>query len=340
MSRAVRAITAVLAGATGCALEPNPDFYREEFAFAVISDWDGAEDPLRNVVCHIRARPDVALVLGTGGIADHAFVRDALRDGGCAGASLPYFPVVGSEELSAVNPVPAFIDEIAMEDIVGMTAFERGPVRVDGGPSNAYTFAYHGARFTVVDTHDGPTTDAGISPESEQMRWLDALPVAAHERPTFVFGHLPLVRHEYYGQPFEEVWQPGSIEVEALTPRLASKETTAYFHGNDHIPARAIVNASGEPTYVRTPQHYIHEDGSGDITFDVLVDDGDWVEDYDPSSQLWQVGVGLITQGTFGDLEGASFVVTRVTPEGVMFEIHAFGEQFQVRPRDIWTIPR
>jgi hypothetical protein len=337
--RLVRAITLVVAAcATGCALERNPEFYREDFAFAVISDWDGDTAQLRKVVCRIRDLPDVELVFGAGDIPDHAAVREFLRDCGCAGAPATYFPVVGELELAGPNPVPGMIDTLHSDTLEGMTAFERGPDREGGGPSNGYAFEYRGARFTVVDTFDLPHAEAGIEAGAAQLQWLEGLPIAAAERPTFVFGHVPLSPPRYLADgdvaPFLDAVE---LAAQDLTPVLAGRETTVYFHGHDNIPARTLLDASGTTVFSWTPDDYLDLDGTPQVKDSP--EDGLWRDDYRPQAQLWQVGVGVIQAAGNGP-EGATHVVTRVTPQGVSLEIRGFGPGVGSFIADHWTIAR
>lgn len=343
-----------------CAIEPNPDFYRERFAFAVVSDWSGDAAALDRVLCEIRARPDVHMIFGAGDMQPPAMVFDAIeatRREDCGLGELAYFPAFGEDELMdplAVQPwAEAWLGGWAeapeesdlarqLEDVEDFTAAPS--MHVVGPTPFAYAFSYRGARFVVLDALDGYL--GGLGPgffTTTQDEWLRDLPLNDFTHPTFAVGHLALVPACYREEepcnwpscPSEQMLPWDSEFIDAATDGIASTlvraGTTAYFHGHDNLFGRRLLDSSGAVLYERLA--YDVYDECTDMVRP-LPDASEWAELQAAPNRMWQVDAGAI-QSAY-----ATFVIATVVPEGVTIEVFAHLQGNATVLLDAWTAPR
>ena len=346
VSRAGLVAVAVLGG---CAVEPNPEFYRERFAFAVVSDWYGDAAVLDRVFCEVRARPDVELVFGTGDLHPPLAVADALaatRREDCGMGELAWFPARGEVELGDPASMQAWNDAwwsdapeaSPLAAQIDVRRFEAGPSAV---PGSAYAFEHRGATFVVLDTFDGAAP--GIAPGSAQLEWLREHASTDPSRPTFAFGHVALAPACYREEepcnwpacPAEQslpwdsdILDPATAE---LARTLAEGGAVAYFHGHDNLPGRRLLDASRGVLYERLT-YDIYDECTDMVR--PLPDDAAWADLQAAPDRVWQVDAGAIGS------EFATYVVTTVTPEGVDFEVFALIMQNATVLVDKWTVPR
>lgn len=340
----------------GCAIEPNPDFYRERFAFAVVSDWSGDAAALDRVLCGIRARPDVRMVFGSGDVHPTDVVLDAIATSQreeCSDGELAYFPARGEIELGDPAGLQAWADEwtagwsddpgasALARQLDGISDFEAGPVANAGVPGSAYAFGYRGARFVVVDTFDGAAP--GVASGSPQLDWLRQQASRDRSHPTFAIGHVALAPACYFDQepcnfPECEAEQTLPWDEDILTPDttelarvLVENRTTAYFHGHDNLPGRRLLDAGRGVLYERLA-YDIYDECTDMVR--PLPDDAAWAELQAAPDRTWQVDAGSIASAL------GTFVVTTVAPEGVTFEIFAYLLQDDTVLVDAWTVPR
>jgi hypothetical protein len=339
-----------------CAIEPNPDFYRQRFAFAVVSNWSGDAAALDRVLCEIRARPDVHMIFGAGDMQPPAMVFDAIeatRRNDCGLGELAYFPAFG--EVERMDPVglqawseawlggwaDAPEDSDLARQLEDIADFEAAP-RTDLYDPIAYAFTYRGARFVVLDAFDNPMI--GIQPSFRgQSEFLRELPPHDPTHPSFAVGHVAFVPACYREEepcnwptcPAEQTLPWDSSFSDVLTVdiagRLAADGTSAYFHGHDNLFGRRLLDSSGAVLYERLA--YDVYDECTDMVRP-LPDASEWSDLQAAPNRMWQVDAGAI-QSAF-----ATFVIATVVPEGVSLEVFAHLEGNVTVLLDAWTVPR
>ncbi|MFC1526635.1 metallophosphoesterase family protein [Candidatus Latescibacterota bacterium] len=111
--------------------------------------------------------------------------------------------------------------------------------RVDGEPSDYYSFVHKGVRFVVVcdagagGDHVGHLASQDIRPHG-QFSWLEAELTQPEERKV-VFAHIPPHPHG-----LEDDMSMGPHDARSFNALVARTRPTAMFFGHQHLPTRTF----------------------------------------------------------------------------------------------------